>query len=169
LPGATRLGVLINPGDATRAGIVAKETETAARSLGLKVLILNAGTSEEIDSAFAAFARERVDALFVAPDPFFNARRVQFAITATRYGIPANYAAPDYVEAGGLMSYGTDILEMYRQVGVYTGRILKGAKPADLPVVQSTKFELVINRQAAKAIGLELPATLLAIADEVID
>jgi ABC-type uncharacterized transport system substrate-binding protein len=127
-----------------------------------------ASTSGEIDECFATFARERIDALVVGPDPFFNSR-VQFAIMAARHAIPATYAARDYVEAGGLMSYGTNIPNMYGQVGMYTAKILNGAKPVDLPVMQSTNFELVINRQAAKALGLEIPPTLLARADEVIE
>ena len=169
LPGAKKLGVLINPRDATRAEIVLTQLRAASHSLGLEEHVLNAGTSEEIDAAFAAFARQRMDALFVGPDPLFNSRRVQFALMAVRHAIPAVYGAPDYVDAGCLMSYGASIPDIYRQVGVYTGRILKGAKPADLPVVQSTRFELVINRQAAKALGLEIPPMLLARADRVIE
>jgi putative ABC transport system substrate-binding protein len=169
LPGARRIGVLVNPRDPQRAKSVTINVETAARSLGQQVYVLTAGTSDEIDEALVAFARERVDALFVGPDPFFNSRRVQFAVMTARHVIPATYAARDYVEAGGLLSYGADVTEMFRQAGVYAGKILKGAKPGDLPVVQSTKFELVISRPAAKAVGLELPPTLLAIADEVIE
>ena len=169
VPGAKKLGVLINPRDATRAETVMTQVQTAGHSLGLEEHVLNAGTSEEIDAAFAAFARQRMDALFVGPDPLFNSRRVQFALMAVRHAIPAVYGAPDYVDAGCLMSYGASIPDIYRQVGVYTGRILKGAKPADLPVVQSTRFELVINRQAAKALGLEIPPMLLARADRVIE
>jgi putative ABC transport system substrate-binding protein len=169
VPGAVRLGVLVNPGDAQRVESVTREVEAAARSMGQQVHLLKAGTSGEIDEAFATFARERVDALFVGPDPFFNNRRVQFAIMAARHALPATYAARDYVEAGGLMSYGTYIPDMYHQVGIYTGKILRGAKPGDLPVVQSTKFELVINRQAAKALNLTVPDKLLIAADEVIE
>jgi putative ABC transport system substrate-binding protein len=156
LPGATRLGAIINPTDAGRNVLVVRDVQVAARSMGQDVHVLRAKTSDEIDEAFATFARDRIDALFVAPNGFFNSRRVQFAIMAARHAIPATYASRDYVEAGGLMSYGTNIVEMYREVGVYTGKILKGAKPADLPVVQSSKFELLINRQAAKTIGLTI-------------
>jgi putative ABC transport system substrate-binding protein len=169
LPRATRLGVLVNPGDASRAQSVASEVQAAARSIGLQVHILKAGASDEIDEAFAAVARERMDALFVGPDPFFNSRRVQFALMATRHIIPAIYGAREYVEAGGLISYGPNLVDMFREVGVYTGKILKGVKPADLPVVQSSKFELVINRHAAKAIGVTIPDKMLVAADEVIE
>jgi putative ABC transport system substrate-binding protein len=169
LPGATRIGVLVNPGDARIAELVTRETQAVARSLMQEVQILEARTGGDIDEAFATFARERVDAVFVGPDPFFNSRRVQFALMAARHLIPATYASREYVEAGGLMSYGTNIVDMFREVGIYTGKILKGAKPADLPVVQSTKFELLINRQAARAIGLTMPDKLLAAADEVIE
>jgi putative ABC transport system substrate-binding protein len=169
LPAATRLGVLVNPRDARIAELVASEVKAAATSMGQQVHVLSASTSGEIDDAFVAFARARVEALFVGPDPFFNSRRVQFAIMASRHLIPATYASREYVEAGGLMSYGTNIVDMFREVGVYTGKILKGAKPGDLPVVQSTKFELLINRQAAKALDLTVPDKLLAAADEIIE
>jgi ABC-type uncharacterized transport system substrate-binding protein len=169
LPGINRLGVLINPGDASRAESVASEVQAAARSMGQEVYILKADTSDQIDEAFAAFERERVDALFVGPDPFFNSRRLQFALMAVRHMIPAIYGAREYVEAGGLMSYGANLVDMFREVGVYTGKILTGVKPEDLPVVQSSKFELLINRQAAKALGLDIPSSLLARADEVIE
>ena len=122
-----------------------RDVEPAARAMGLQIQVLNASTSREIDAAFATFVRERPDALFVGGDPFFNSRRVQLATLAARHAIPATYASREFAEAGGLMSYGTNIADAYRQVGVYAGRILKGAKPADLPVVQATKFELVIN------------------------
>jgi putative ABC transport system substrate-binding protein len=141
----------------------------AARAIGLQIQVLNASTSREIEAAFATIAHDRVDALFVGPDGFFIARRVQFATLATHYRIPAAYATREVVEIGGLMSYGTDLLDMYRQVGVYTGRILKGANPANLPVVQSTKFEFVINLQTARALGLEVPLHLQQLADEVIE
>ena len=131
--------------------------ETAARAMGLQIQVFNASTSREIDAAFATFVRERPDALFVGTEPFFPSRRMQLAHLAARHAVPATYASRDYAEAGGLMSYGTNISDAYRQVGVYTGRILKGAKPADLPVVQSTKFELVINAQTARMLGLTVP------------
>ena len=169
LPGITRLGVLINPGDAERAESVASEVQAAARSMGQHVQVLKAATSDEINEAFATFARDRIDALFVGPDPFYNSRRVQLALMAARHVIPAIYGSREYVEAGGLMGYSSNLIEMFREVGVYTGKILNGAKPADLPVVQSSKFELVINRQAAQAIGLTVPPGLLARADEVIE
>ena len=142
--------------------------QEAARTIGLQVHVLNASTSNEIDAAFASLARERPDALFVAPDAFFLSRRVQFATLAARERIPAAYALRDFVAAGGLMSYGTNVADRWRQIGVYTGRILKGEKPADLPVQQPTKLELVINLKTAKALGLTIPETLLATADEVI-
>ena len=131
--------------------------------------VLNASTSREIDTAFATLLRERADALFVAPDAFFISRRVQFATLTARDRIPAAYADREIVEAGGLMSYGTDFTDMFRQVGVYAGRILKGEKPSDLPVVQATKFELVINLKTAKALGLDAPLQLQQLADEVIE
>ena len=146
-----------------------RDIPEAARALGLQTQLLNASTSREIEAAFATLVRDRADALFVAPDGFFISRRVQFATLAMRHGIPSAHTNREEVEAGGLMSYGTDNLDMHRQVGVYTGKILKGAKPADLPVLQSTKFEFVINLQTAKTLGIEIPATLLARADEVIE
>jgi putative ABC transport system substrate-binding protein len=135
----------------------------------MQILVINASTSREIDSAFATVVRERADALFVAPDAFLISRRVQLATLAARHAIPATYASREVVEVGGLMSYGTDIVDMYRQVGVYTGQIVKGAKPADLPILQSTKFEFVINLQTARALDLEVPQGLLTVADEVIE
>ena len=135
----------------------------------MQLQILSPSTSREIDAAFDALVRQRADALFVGPDAFFNTRRVQLANMAGRHTIPTASAVREYVDAGGLMSYGTSLADMYRQVGVYTGRILKGAKPADLPVVQSTKFELVINHQTARMLGLTVPPMLLARADEVIE
>jgi putative ABC transport system substrate-binding protein len=169
VPGATRVAVLVNPADATRTETVVRDAQAAARDIGLQVLVFNASTIQEIDATFATFVRERIDALFVAPDAFFNRRRVQLAIMAARYAVPAAYGVRDYTEAGGLISYGTSLADSRRQVGVYVGRILSGAKPADLPVLQPTKFELVINLSPAKALGLEIPSTLLARADEVIE
>jgi ABC-type uncharacterized transport system substrate-binding protein len=137
--------------------------------MGLQIQIFNAGTGREINAAFATLARERSDALFVGPDPFFVARRVQLATLAARHAIPTSFSVREFAEAGGLMSYGTNIVDAYRHAGVYTGRVLKGAKPADLPVVQSSKFELVINAQTALMLGLTVPTSLLASADEVIE
>ena len=161
--------MLLNPANASTAETTLREVQQAAPTIGLQIQILNASTIDEIDAAFVSFARERPDALFLAPDVFFSSRRVQFATLTARDKIPAAYANPDDVAAGGLMSYGTDVADMFRQVGVYTGRILKGAKPADLPVVQSTKFDLAINLKSAKALGLSVPQTLLVAADEVIE
>ena len=169
VPAAVRVAVLVNPTDATVIESTLKDVEAAARAMGLQIQVLNASSSREIDAAFATFVRERPDALFVAPDPFFLSRRLQLALLAARHAVPATYAHRNYAEAGGLMSYGTNISDAWRQVGVYTGRILKGAKPADLPVVQASKFELVINHQTARMLGLEIPPTLLARADEVIE
>ena len=169
VPAATRLTVLVNPANAAHTEATLKDLEMAARAIGLQIEIVNASTSREIDGAFAGLARERADALFVLPDPFFIMRRVQIVQLAARYAIPATYPVRDFAEPGGLMSYGTDTVDAWRQAGVYTGRILKGAKPADLPVVQSSKFELVINAQTARMLGITVPPSLLAIADEVIE
>jgi putative ABC transport system substrate-binding protein len=169
VPGAVRVAVLVNPTNAANTENTVRKVEAAARAIGLQVQVLNASTSLEIDAAFATFVRERPDALFVGPDAFFNSRRMQLAHLATRHAVPATYAQRDYAEAGGLMSYGSNIADAFRQVGVYVGRILKGAKPADLPVVQASKFELVINNQTARILGLAVPPTLLATADEVIE
>jgi len=167
VPGAARVAVLVNP--ASPATIPLREVEAAARAMGLQLQVLNASTSREIDAAFATLMRERPDALFVGGDTFFNSRRVQLANLAVRHVVPATYTLRDFPEIGGLMSYGTNLSDSYRQVGVYAGRILKGAKPADLPVVQATKFELVINLQTARMLGLSVPPTLLATADELIE
>jgi putative ABC transport system substrate-binding protein len=169
LPAATRVAVLTNPTDPIRVETIMSEAKTAAGAIGLQVQAVSASTSREIDTVFATFAAAPPDALFVGPDPFFYGRRGQLALQAARHAIPASYAIRDYAEVGGLMSYGANLTDAYRQVGVYAGRILKGAKPADLPVQQSTKIELVINLQAARTIGLEVPAQLLAAADEVIE
>jgi putative ABC transport system substrate-binding protein len=169
VPAAMRIAVLVNPADPVRTETVMKDVRAAARDLGVDVHTLEASTAREIDAAFAGLVRERANALFVAPDSFFNDRRVQLALLAARHAVPATYANRDYPEVGGLMSYGSNIASSSRQVGVYTGLILKGAKPADLPVLQPTQFDLVINLSAARTIGVEMPATLLARADEVIE
>jgi putative ABC transport system substrate-binding protein len=168
-PNARRIAVLVNPSNTGTAERTVREVEDAAQLLGLPIDLLRATTAHEIEAAFATMAREPVEALFVAPDAFFASRRVQFATLATRYGIPASYPLREYPEVGGLMSFGTNIVEALHQVGTYTGLILNGAKPADLPVVQSTRFEFVINLQTARALGIEVPPTLLALADEVIE
>jgi putative ABC transport system substrate-binding protein len=169
VPKAVRIAVLLNPTNASTAKLTLRAVQEAASSLGLQISALNASTIGEIDAVFASFARERPDALFVAPDAFFAGRRGQFATLTARERVPSAYAISELVEAGGLMSYGTDIAEAFHQVGVYTGRILKGEKPADLPVLQSTKFAFVINIQTARALGIEVPLGLLSIADEVIE
>jgi putative tryptophan/tyrosine transport system substrate-binding protein len=169
VPKGVRVAVLVNPADATATETTLQAVPEAARVIGLQIHILNASTSHEIDAAFAALARERPDALFVAGDAFFNSRRVQFATLTARDRIPAAYASREYVAAGGLMSYGIDITDMFRQVGVYAGSILKGTKPADLPVVQATRFEFIINLHTARTLDLNVPPTVLAIADEVIE
>jgi putative ABC transport system substrate-binding protein len=168
-PASSRIAVLANPRDAMRTGSNVRDLEAAARALGLQLVVLMASTNEEIDAAFSTIARERADALFVLADSFFATRRVHLAISAARHAVPATYGQRDYAEAGGLMSYGTNLTDARRQVGVYTGRILKGEKPADLPVLQPTKFEFVINLQTARALGIDVPGTLLARADEVIE
>jgi len=169
VPSAARVAALINPSDAIRAEAVRNDLQAAVRTIGVQLQILNASSSRDIDAAFAALARERADALFVGPDAFFNTRRVQLANLAAHYSIPTAFAVREYVDAGGLMSYGTSVADMYRQIGVYTGNILKGAKPADLPVLQSTKLELVINAQTARMLRLTVPPSLLSLADEVIE
>jgi putative ABC transport system substrate-binding protein len=169
LPKATRVAVLLNPGDVARAEYTRRELDAAAPGLGFQLEFFSATTSQEINDVFANLGRDRFDALFVGPDPFFNRRRTQLAILAARYFIPASYATREYVAAGGLMSYGTNIADSFREAGTYVGKILKGAKPADLPVVRSTAFELTINIQTAKAFGIEVPPSLLARADEVIE
>ena len=168
VPAAVRVAALVNPANVASTSTLTAVEQTA-RALGMQVQVYNASTSQEIDAAFAALVRERPDALFVAPDGFFANRRVQLIALAARHALPAAYSVREFVEVGGLMSYGTSLVDMYRQVGVYSGRILKGAKPAELPVVQPTKFELVINLQTARMLGLDVPPTLLARADEVIE
>jgi putative tryptophan/tyrosine transport system substrate-binding protein len=169
LPAAVRVAVLVNPANAGNAQVTLREVEAAGRAMGLQIQIFNAATSREIDAVFATFARERPDAVFVGQDAFFNGRRLQLANWAARHSLPMTSGSRDICEVGGLMSYGTNIVDTYRQMAVYVGRILKGAKPADLPVEQSAKFELVINTQTARMFGLEIPPNLLARADEVIE
>ena len=168
VPKALRVVVLINPTSVTNTKSTLQALRDAARAFGLEIQVLNASTSAEIEAAFVTFGRERPDALYVASDGFFVSRRVQIATLTARDRIPAAYGERDHALVGGLMSYGADITDSFRQAGVYTGKILKGTKPADLPVVQSTKFELVINLATARALGLTVPETLLATADEVI-
>jgi putative tryptophan/tyrosine transport system substrate-binding protein len=169
IPAAADVALLINPADPTRAEFAAQDVEAAARASGLQIRTFKASSAGEIDASFVALARDRVDALFVAPDILFNLRRVQLAILAATHRIPATYPVREFAEAGGLMSYGASIDDALRQAGIYAARILKGAKPADLPVLQPTKFELVINLNTARALGLDVPSTLLALADEVIE
>jgi putative tryptophan/tyrosine transport system substrate-binding protein len=168
VPGAARVAALVNPANASTESTL-RDLEAAARTMGLQIQVRKASTSSEINAAFAGFERERPDALFVGGDPFFNSRRVQFATLTAHYSIPTAFTSREYAEAGGLMSYGASFTDSFRQAGAYVGRILKGAKPADLPVVQPTKFELVINAEIARMLGLTVPPTLLATADEVIE
>ena len=169
VPAAARVAVLVNPTELTTAETTLRDVEPSARAMGLQIQAHKASTSREIDAVFATFVREPPDALFVTGNAFFNSRRVQLVHLASYHRIPATYGARDYPDIGGLMSYGTNVTDAYRQIGVYTGRILKGARPADLPVMQSTKFELVINAQTARMLGLTVPPTLLSLADEVIE
>jgi putative ABC transport system substrate-binding protein len=168
VPAAARIGLLVNPTNPNAEGVMTDVT-AAASAIGLQIDIIHASDSREIEAAFATLVRNRADALVVGSDVFFNSRRLQLVTLAARHAIPAIYNLRTFAEAGGLMSYGTSLTEMYQQIGVYTARILKGAKPADLPVLQSTKFELVINLPTARAIGLDVPPMLLARADEVIE
>ena len=169
VPKAVRIAVLVNPGNTSVAEITVRAAQEAAPTLGLQIQRLNATTIGEIDAAFAILVRERLDALLVAGDAFLISRRVQLATLTARDRIPAAYGSREPVEAGGLMSYGTDIADSFRQIGVYTGSVLKGAKPADLPVLQSTKFEFVINLHTARTLGIEVPSGVFSIADEVIE
>jgi ABC-type uncharacterized transport system substrate-binding protein len=169
VPGAIRIAVLVDPTNATNTETTVGGVEAAARAKGLQIQVLNASNSREVDAAFATLASERPDALLVGSTAFLADRRVQLAQLAARHAVPAIYADRQFAEVGGLMSYGASLGDAFRQVGVYAGRILKGAKPADLPVVQSTKFELVINAPTARMLGLTVPPTLLATADEVIE
>jgi putative ABC transport system substrate-binding protein len=169
LPSASRFAALINPANVRGAEITAKAVTEAARTLGVELALFNASTPPEIDAAFQTMSRDRPDALFIAGDGFFNSRLVQLATLTGRERMPASFASREGAEAGLLMSYGTSLLDMFRQVGVYSGSILKGAKPADLPVLQATKFELVLNAQTARSLGIEIPPMVLALADEVIE
>jgi putative ABC transport system substrate-binding protein len=169
LPAAKRLAVLVNPAQANNTESTLQEVQAGAQAMGLQIRILDAGTDREIDAAFAGFEHERPDALFVGSGTFFTGRRVQLTQWTAHHRMPASYAGREYVEAGGLMSYGSNTTDAYRQSGAYVGRILKGERPADLPVVQSSKFELIINHQTARTLGLTVPLSLLARADEVIE
>jgi putative tryptophan/tyrosine transport system substrate-binding protein len=168
VPAAAHVAILVDP-NFTLTEFFVRDAETAARAMGLQIVVHNAKTSVEINAAFANFARDRPDALLVGTGPFFVRWGVPLALLAGRYGVPAIYATRLYTEVGGLMNYGASLTDAYRQLGLYAGRILKGAKPADLPVVQSTKFELVINAETARMLGLTVPPSVLAIADEVIE
>ena len=168
VPRAARIGLLVNPSNMNAADVT-KNLTAAGVAMGVQVEAVQASNILDIDAAFASLVRKRADALVVGPDSFFFSRRLQLATLATRHAIPAIYNIREFAEAGGLMSYGTSLVEAYRQAGIYAGRILKGAKPADLPVVQSSKFEFVINLSTARALGIEIPPTLLARADEVIE
>ena len=146
-----------------------KGAQAAGRALGQQIHILSASTADEIDAALATLTQQRAGALLIGGDAFFTSRRVQLAILAARYGVPAIYNAREFPSAGGLMSYGASLADAYRQTGIYTGKILNGAKPADLPILQPTKFELVINLKTAKALGLDVPRRCSRVADEVIE
>jgi putative tryptophan/tyrosine transport system substrate-binding protein len=169
VPTATRVAALVNPTNALATESTLRDVQSASRALGLQIQVVNASTSHEINAAFTTFVRERPDALFVGLDAFLNSRRAQLVNLASRHTLPAIFSNRDFPEIGGLMSYGSDIKDAYRQIGVYVGRILKGAKPADLPVVQASKFELVINAETARMLGFTVPPSLLSIADEVIE
>ena len=169
VPAATRVAVLVNPTNPLTTESTLRDVQSAARAMGLQIQVVNASASHEINAAFATFVRARSDALFVGVDIFLNNRRAQLVNLASHYSLPAIFSNRDFAEIGGLMSYGSDIRDAFRQVGVYVGRILKGAKPAELPVVQASKFELVINAETARMLGLTVPPTLLATADEVIE
>jgi putative ABC transport system substrate-binding protein len=167
-PGANRFVALVNPNSALTEAVV-KDLQASASALGLPIEILRAGTAREIDAAFANLVQKPGGALLVAPDVFFTGRRAQIVTLAARHAVPAVYPVPDFAEIGGLMSYGPNIVDMYQQTGIYVGRVLKGDKPADLPVLQPTKFELVVNLNTARAVGIAIPNTLLALADKVIE
>jgi putative ABC transport system substrate-binding protein len=169
VPGATRVAVIVNPENTTTTASTLRDVEPAARAIGMQIQVFNASTSGEISTAFASLARDRSDAVFVSLDPFFTGRRVQLTQLTTFYRIPAIFGARELTEAGGLISYGASLTFAFHETGVYGGRILKGAKPAELPVVQSSKFELVINAETARMLGLAVPPALIAVADEVIE
>jgi putative ABC transport system substrate-binding protein len=169
VPRARRLAVLINPGDLKTSEATLRDIPQAAQTMGLQVQVVRARTIGEIDAVFTGFVQEPPDALFVSTDPFFTSRRIQLANWASRYAIPMTSGTREITDVGGLISYGANIPDAWRQIGIYTGRILKGAKPADLPVVQATKLELVINAQTARILGIDVPPMLLARADEVIE
>jgi putative ABC transport system substrate-binding protein len=169
LPKVTRIGVLVNPADVGTTETQLKDIEAAALAMGLQIKVYNADTGDEIDAAFEAMGRDPPDAVFVGISGFLNGRRVQLAHLSTFYRLPAIYGLRDFVEVGGLMSYGSDVIDAYRQAGRYVGRILKGTKPAELPIVQLDKFELVINAHTARMLGLTVPSSLLSRADEIID
>jgi putative ABC transport system substrate-binding protein len=169
VPQATRVAVLVNPADVRNTENTLQQIDAAAQARGLQIKIVRTGTAREIDDAFAAFAQERPDALFVGAAAFLNTRRVQLAQLAAFHRLPTAYSFREAIEAGGLMSYGPSIVDAYRQCGIYAGRILRGAKPSDLPVIQALKFELIINLRTARLLGLAVPQPLLATADEVID
>jgi putative ABC transport system substrate-binding protein len=168
VPAAARIGVLVNPTNALTESLT-RDALAAASALGIQIEVFTAGTDGEIDTAFASIVQKQTTALMVGPDTLFSNRRMQLAALAANHAVPTIYPFRDHAEAGGLMSYGASVLEEFRLVGIYTGRILKGEKPADLPVMQPTKFELVINLKTAKALGLTVPPSLLARADEVIE
>jgi putative ABC transport system substrate-binding protein len=169
LPGAARFALLVNPNNPLLAEAWIKDTQAAVAAIGQQLEIFTARTTREIDAAFMSIAQKRVDALLVMPDNLFSTRTVQFATQAARHAVPAIYSDRIYPEVGGLMSYGTNIMDVYRQMGIYVGRILKGEKPANIPVLQPTKFELVINMQTARVVGIAVPPTIIALADEVIE
>ena len=169
LPVATRVAVLVNPVNATNTETTLKDIEPAAHTIGIDVQIFNAANGREINDAFVSLAHRQSDALFLGLDPFFNSRRIQIVHLASHYRLPAAYGNRDFAEAGGLMSYASSIADAYHQAGTYTGRVLKGAKPAELPVVQASKFNLVLNNQTARMLGITIPPTLIARADEVIE
>jgi putative ABC transport system substrate-binding protein len=169
VPAAIRVTALVNPANAVATETTLRDVGRAARAMGLQIQVVRASTSPEIDAAFATLAHERPDALFVGEDPFLNSRRLQLSLAAMRHAIPAIYGGREHAEAGGLMSYGSNIRDAYRQMGAYAARILKGSKPADMPVMQADKFELIVNNQTARTLGLTVPQTLLTSADEVIE